>query len=86
MAELLNVRCSKGRLIITDELIIVERLGKSETMERAAFTGLDMKLSLWLVISAYTVVFHGKGSERLSAGMVYGKQAKAIKALLTGRE
>ena len=81
MAELIKTRCGQGHLIITDTHIIVERMGISHSQPRSASTTLDMKWKLM----GYTLVFHGAGGERLKASLVKGKDARAIKALLTGR-
>jgi len=82
MAELINVRCGQGKLIITDTHIIVERFGKSTTMARSAFTTLDMGLGFGF---SQKLIFHGQGGEQLKATMVKSKDAKRIKELLTGR-
>lgn len=80
MADLIKVRCGQGWLIVTETHIVVERLGRSWQTARATFTGLDMKWGLF----GYTMIFHGAGGERLKASIVKAKDAKAIKALLTG--
>jgi len=88
MAELLRTRCSQGKVIITDTHIIVE-LGsiKSQTMARSSFTALDSKLAMWLPgMSRHKLIIHGQGGERLNVGMVKAKDAKRIRAILTGRE
>ena len=87
MPELIRTRCAQGKLIITDTHIIVE-LGsiKSSAMPRSSFTTIDMKMTMWAgPWSSYRLVFHGAGAERLKASMVKAKDAKRIKALLTGR-
>ena len=83
MPELITARCAQGKLTITDTHILIERIGKSQTMVRSSFTALDMK---WGIAFSYTLVFHGAGAERLKASMVRGKDAKRIRAILTGRE
>jgi hypothetical protein len=86
MTELIKARCGQGWLILTEESIIVQRPGISHSIARASFTGLDMKVTMWAgPWSAYTLIFHGAGVERLKASIVKAKDAKAIKALLTGR-
>ncbi len=82
MSELLNVRCNQGHLIITDTHILTERFdGKTQTMTRASFTGLVTKGALW----RHKLIFHGQSGQRLRATGVSGRNAKAVKALLTGR-
>ncbi|HEX6557093.1 MAG TPA: hypothetical protein VF026_30300 [Ktedonobacteraceae bacterium] len=85
MPELITARCTQGKLTITDTHILIERIGKSQSMPRSSFTGVDMKLALWLIMSSYTLTFHGAGGERLKASMVRGKDAKRIRNILTGR-
>lgn len=82
MAELINIRCNQGHLIITEEFILTERFdGASQSMARASFTGLETKGALW----NHKLIFHGLSGQRLKATGVSGRNAKAVKALLTGR-
>ena len=84
--ELLNTRCGQGKLIITETHIIIERLGKSQSMPRTAETTLDMRTTMWAgPWSWYTLIFHGAGQERMKASLVMQGDARAIKELLTGR-
>lgn len=82
MAELANVRCGQGHLIQTDTHIIIERLGKSQMMECASFTGLDAQ---WGFAFSYTLIFHGKGGERMKATLVKKLDMLLIREILTGR-
>lgn len=93
MAELFNVRCAQGRLIITDQAIIIE-LGKGgsirqQTLAKSACTGVESKRTMMpffgLTKGASTLIFHGQGLERLQADMVETPTANAIVALLQGR-
>ncbi len=82
MAELLNIRCSQGHLIITETHILTERFdGKTQTMTRASFTGLVRSGALW----RHKLIFHGQSGQRLRATGMSGKDAKRVSALLTGR-
>lgn len=87
MAELLNAACAQGRLVVTDTHIIVERGSlTSASMPRAAFTGLDARMTLWFFgWTRYNLVFRGQGSERIKAGNVSKSTVKAVQRLLTGR-
>ena len=91
MAELINTRCTQGRLIITDTHIIVERrglMGQSKTMARTAFSSLEVKtisFSLFGKGGGSNLVFHG-GGYALHAGAVRASDVKAIQSILTGRE
>ncbi len=83
MAELIRIRCSQGKLIITDTHILTERFdGKSQMMARASFTGLVTKGALW----NHKLIFHGQSNQRLKATGVSGRDTKRVKALLTGQE
>lgn len=90
MAELVNTRCTGGRLILTDTVISVELFNlRSETLAREAFSSLDYRLvspSFFGLGGGCNLVFHGKGGERLHANMVKPILAKKIRTILTGRE
>ncbi len=93
MNELMNVRCSRGRLIITETAIIVEMkfLGiatRTETLFRESLLGIDKSGGVPSVFG------HGGGShlkflaagQTLDAGLVAPmKDVVKIEKLLTGR-
>ena len=80
--ELINVRCSQGRLIITDTHILTERYGKTQMMERRSFTSLKTKGALW----SHKVIFYGQGKGRLVASGMSGRNAKRVRDIMTGRD
>ena len=92
MAELFNTRCTQGRLVITDTMIIVE-LGKKgslrqHTLVRSALTGIDAKLAVPPFLGkggGVNLVFRGQGADRIEASLVNPQIAKEIVALLQGR-
>lgn len=81
MAELINVRCGQGKLILTETHIIIEGVGKSHMMERASFTGMDAQ---WGFAFSYTIIFHGKGGT-MKATLVKKPDMLRIREILTGR-
>jgi hypothetical protein len=87
--ELINVRCSQGKLILTETHIIVELYNlKSSTLDRRSFTALDMKLAMFPILwidGLSNLTFHGQGGERLVATNVKTREARKIRAILTGR-
>jgi hypothetical protein len=87
--ELINTRCSQGKLIITETHIITELSNlKSTMLARSAFTALDMKLKMFplpFIDGLSDLTFHGAGGEIVKAGAVKSKEAKKIRMLLTGR-
>jgi hypothetical protein len=83
---LLRARCAQGMLTITNTMIIVERGNlTSRSMPRAAFTGLDARMTLWFPgLTRYKLVIHGAGGEHIKVSSVSAKNAKKIKQLLRG--
>jgi len=92
MAELFNTRCTQGRLIITDTMIIVE-LGREgalrqHTLARSALTGIDTKLvvpSLFGKGGGTNLIFRGQGADRVQADLVNPTIAREIVRTLQGR-
>ena len=90
MPELINTRCTQGRLIITETHIIVQ-LGKrnSETMLRTTLTDLQMQTavpSIFGLGGGVNIAFHGQSGHPLRANLVKPADADRIQSLLTGRE
>jgi hypothetical protein len=92
MAELFNTRCTQGKLIITETMIIVE-LGKEgslkqHTLARSALTGIDSKQVVPAIFGkggGVNLVFRGQGMDRVQADLVNPGIAKEIVKTLQGR-
>lgn len=87
--ELINTRCTQGRLIITETHIIVE-LGQmqSETMARSSFVDLDSRQVVPAIFGlggGVNLAFFGQGNKVIRANLVRPKDAKRVRAILTGR-
>lgn len=80
MAELINIRCSQGHLIITETHITTERYGKTQMMERRFFTGLDAKGVLW----NHKLIFHGQSNQKLKVSGISGRTARRVQAIMSG--
>lgn len=84
--ELIRVRCTQGKLVITDHLVRVELFQlKQESMARASIVAIDYKLvvpSLFGLGGGADLIFHGQGGERLHANLVKPKIAKQIMRML----
>lgn len=83
---LIEARCKQGKIIITDQMIRVQLGGlQSQSMARSSLVGVDYKLavpSIFGLGGGADLIFHGKGGERLHAGLVKIKVAKQIMQLL----
>lgn len=84
--ELINTRCTQGKLIITEHIIKIQ-LGslKEQTLNRSSLTGIDSKMAVPSVFGlggGTNLVFHGQGDVQLHANFVKTKVAKEIKSLL----
>jgi len=88
------VRCSRGRLIITETIIIVEFkfpgvLTRTDTIFRSSLVGIDKRDVVPAVFGhggGSTMKFLDSGGQTLDAGLVAPmKDVVKIEKLLTGR-
>lgn len=86
MAELFNVRCKQGHLIITENAVKVKLANlKEQSLSRSAITAIDSSMgvpSIFGLGGGTNLVFHGQGAERLHADLVKPGVAKEIVSML----
>jgi hypothetical protein len=88
--ELICTRCTQGKLIITNNRIMIELSGfgrtfKSQILLRSSLASVESKvavMSLFGMGGGVNLIFYGKGGEVLNANLVSPKDAKEIITLL----
>jgi hypothetical protein len=89
--ELIRVRCTQGKLIVSNKKIAIELTGfgqifKSQSLLRSSLTSIDNKLVAMPIFGmggGTNLAFHGKGGEILNASLVPPKEAQKIVELLS---
>jgi hypothetical protein len=88
MSNIIETRCTQGKLIVTDEFVRVQLGGpfsRQQTLYRSSLTGVDAHVGVPSVFGlggGTNLVFHGQGAERLHANMVKKKVAQEIVGML----
>jgi hypothetical protein len=82
MSELINTLCSGGRLIVTENSVII-KLGniKEEALPRAGLT-VSSKMGGGSIIGTRTMTFQSQGGKPVTVRNVAKKKADQIVALL----
>ena len=89
--ELIRTRCTQGKLIVTNNRIVIELNGfgrtyKSQTLLRSSLASVESKVAVMSVFGkggGVNLTFYGQGGELLNATLVPPKEAKEIVALLS---
>jgi hypothetical protein len=86
MSELFRARCTQGKLVITDDAISIELMGKpKQIMYRSSLTRIDSKLAVPSIMGqggGTNLTFHGRGGEVLHANLVRPNIAQEIVGFL----